>query len=218
MELSATIDTPQFEKLLSLVPEEKQEKVSRFRFDIDKKLSLYSEVILRSILCQKLHQSNGEIAFQIGEQGKPYLSGDPVFFNLSHTRNAIAVAVSHTPVGIDLERVETCPLQVADRFFTANERAYICSDLHGRDGRFYEIWTKKEAYIKYSGKGLSVALPSFDVLENKTLPLLKTVCLNGYAVSICLDPGEPDPPITLFSESDLDRVLQGLSCSQESGL
>lgn len=203
MEISSLINNALFEKLLSHVSAEKRERVLRFRFDIDKKLSLYSEIILRNILCEKLSRENQGLVFLLEEYGKPYLEGNPVFFNLSHTRSAIAIAVSDMPVGIDVERVDTCPSQVANQFFTFKERAYIFSAPEKQDERFYQIWTKKEAYIKYLGKGISEPLSSFDVFLQTHIPTIKTNTIQNYVISICTESRIEPVPITVLFETDM---------------
>lgn len=111
VEISDIINADKFERLLSFVSEENREKVKRFYFDIDRKLSLYAELIVRFAACKTLRIKNNEIKFEKGEHGKPYLKDYPNFhFNLSHTRNVITVAISDKPVGVDIEKVKAVDL------------------------------------------------------------------------------------------------------------
>ena len=164
---------------------EKQEKINKFKFDIDCKLSLYTELIVRYQICKELNFLNEEIVFSKNQNGKPFLLNNPEFkFNISHTRNALVVAFSDSEIGIDIESIKPIDLQIANRFFTSSEQEYINSH-DNPDYAFYEVWTKKEAYIKYIGTGLSTPLNSFDVMDSKINSMLNTYTANKYVISTC---------------------------------
>lgn len=138
------------------------------RFDIDQKLSLYADVLVRCLACGALHVSNDGLVFLQNAFGKPCLMGYPGFqFNVSHTRSAIAVALSNREIGIDLERVDKADLRISRRYFTSAESDWIEAGGAGADERFYTVWTRKESYIKWLGKGLSIPLSSFDTSGKK---------------------------------------------------
>ena len=163
--ISPAIVADKFEWLMSFLPKEKQKQITLFQNDIDKKLSLYSDILVRLITIKTLNICNKKIVFGKNQYGKPFLLGTHDFsFNLSHTREAVIVAISDKPIGADIEKTRDAPLDIANRFFTINEQKYIKQASTNVDKRFYEIWTRKEAYIKYIGKGLAIPLPSFDVL------------------------------------------------------
>lgn len=106
--------------------------------------------------------------FATGEHGKPValagdLAGGPAF-NLTHTDGLVAVAVSGVPaVGIDAEAADrSVDLKVADRYFTAEEIAWLESLAPAdRPQGFLRLWTLKEAFIKATGLGLSQGLDKF---------------------------------------------------------
>lgn len=194
-----------FERLLFSVSVEKRKKIKGFHFNVDKKLSLYSEIIVRYVICRKFNINNSKIVFTRNEYGKPYLKDYINFyFNLSHTRNAIAVAISDKPVGVDIEKVGTAELIIANRFFNESEVAYITKTEIDIDKRFYEVWTKKEAYIKYIGKGLSIPLNSFDTLDNKVSKQIQTFEKDGYIISACSEYQNQMYEIVELSESDIE--------------
>jgi 4'-phosphopantetheinyl transferase len=119
------------------------------------------------------------------EFGKPFLPDTPgLHFNLSHAspqHTALhygaeadgrwALAVSARPVGIDVERLSrikqiNSKVTFINRFFTADETAYLLNlQASERDSEILEFWTRKEAYIKLDGRGLSVGLNTFSVLN-----------------------------------------------------
>lgn len=94
------------------------------------------------------------------EAGKPFFADLPLHFSLSHSGSMAILAVSDREIGADVEQVRDVDLRLAERFFTARECAYVAGD---RD-RFFEVWTKKEAYGKWQGSGLSAVLQT-DILD-----------------------------------------------------
>ena len=109
-----------------------------------------------------------------GPYGKPYLSGpefEGVFFSRSNTRGHLVVCFSEGEIGVDCENTEARPgiesryESIAGRFFTEDERAYIAPRAPGAAGRFFEIWTAKEAYMKYTGRGFAEGFRSFSVFR-----------------------------------------------------
>ncbi len=103
----------------------------------------------------------------VGTYGKPYVIGCPDFhFNLSHGGDWAVLAWDTAPVGVDIESIRgTRDVRaLAARYFTADEQEYVAmaSTDAAMAERFYALWTAKEAYLKYTGKGLSrgTATPS----------------------------------------------------------
>ena len=150
VELDETLDELIIAKLLSFVSSEKQQRVQNIKFPINRKLTLYSEMLVRVLVCNMFEVKNNQLSFITNEYGKPQLAGFPNFhFNISHTRNAMVVAIGEKPVGVDVEQVKKADLNIAPRFFTEQENTFILDKVSNQDKRFYEIWTIKEAYIKY---------------------------------------------------------------------
>lgn len=95
--------------------------------------------------------------------GKPYIKDrQDFFYNLSHSGRYVVIAWGGSEVGVDVQQqdADVNMEAISKRFFTADEQSYIREDLL----RFYEIWTKKESYLKYTGKGLHKDLRSFSTL------------------------------------------------------
>lgn len=208
VEISEIIYSERFNKLLSLVSKEKREQIEQFHFDIDKKLSLYSEILTRIIICKTLNIYNNEIIFQKNQYGKPYLSGHTDFhFNVSHTRDAVVIAISNQLVGVDIEKIRTNNMKIAKRFFTESEVAYITKTEVDTDKRFYEVWTKKEAYIKYLGKGLSIPISSFEVLDDIISKQELTLQINDYIISVCNERATKKIDIIELLEDDIENKV-----------
>lgn len=123
--------------------------------------------------------------------GKPRIEGvDQFHFNLSHSGSRVAIAWGDSPVGVDVQQMHMDPGKenLAKRFFTPEEQAYICASQKGEAERFYRIWTCKESYLKFLGTGLTKSLSSFSILSPEIGPMLKTWYLHdGCCVSLCTD-------------------------------
>lgn len=123
--------------------------------------------VLRSILGRSLGIEPGLVRFAYGEQGKPRIAGDPLRFNLSHSGGAALYAFSlDREVGVDIEAlkpIDDCE-SIARRFFSQAEvRDLLSLQATERQGAFLTCWTRKEAYIKARGEGLSLPLDRFRV-------------------------------------------------------
>lgn len=140
---------------------------------------------VKGIASKKLNIDIEKIEILKTDKGKPYLKNiKDFFFNISNSYNLQAVAISDFEVGVDIELVREVDLSVAKRF-TKFEYNYILSE-KSLD-RFFEVWTKKEAYLKYKSLGLSGGLNRFNVFDLKEK--IKTKKIDGYYLSVC---GERD--------------------------
>ncbi len=126
------------------------------------------------------------------ENGKPYFKNYPDFhFNISHSKLFLAIAFSDSPVGVDIEEIRDVNLQIANRYFSENERQFV-KDIES----FFYVWTRKEAYLKRTGDGLRTCLSALDVLDDKNI---KTFNMKDYIVSVCSDHAED---FTLITEEN----------------
>jgi len=159
-----------------LSPEE-QERAGRLRTDRLRRRYWNAHVQLRYILASCLGCSPADIQYEIGAHGKPYLApGTGLQFNLSHSADVGLVAVCHgQEVGVDIEawREDVDRGMLARRFFAAQEAATIAA-LPPEDQlrAFFSVWTRKEAYIKCRGGGLSIPLDSFEVSVDPPEPVM----------------------------------------------
>ena len=161
----------------STLSADESQRASRFRFEVDRHRFIESHVALRDILSRYLNCPPEEINFIVGEYGKPSLSSDiNLDFNLSHSGDfaLIAVACRHK-VGVDVEhfRPDLEIEKIARRFFSEAENTELMNlPSEQRITGFFHCWTRKEAYIKAQGLGLSLALDSFDVSLTPNEPAL----------------------------------------------
>jgi 4'-phosphopantetheinyl transferase len=102
-----------------------------------------------------------------GPRGKPALVGGEIEFNVSHSGGLVAVAVARgRAVGVDIERITKTPPRgrIAEHFFAPAEVAALRAlPADEQTEAFFRCWTRKEAYLKARGDGLSVELASFAV-------------------------------------------------------
>lgn len=146
-------------------------RAERFYFQKDKAHFIAVRGILRKILGCYLNKNPNELRFSYNPYGKPSLvtavSEYKLCFNLSHSHGIALIAVDHNrEVGIDIEHIrKDFPYQqIAESFFSPFENAVLRSlPEHQQLRAFFTCWTRKEAYIKAVGKGLSIPLDGFDV-------------------------------------------------------
>lgn len=95
------------------------------------------------------------------DTGKPYLYDCPLHIGVSHTDNTVVIAINEKPFGIDCESIDRIVKNIhgiANKYYSENEKSYVFEKSEDKteiEKRFLEIWVKKEAYVKYTGKGLS---------------------------------------------------------------
>jgi 4'-phosphopantetheinyl transferase len=194
--------------MLRDVSDYKKESIQKSRFEIDRKIRIFADLLLRCLLADLLGRRLKQIELQTSVTGKPYMAGSPLEFNLSHTRNAVAVALSDRPVGIDLEKIKTIDMKVAEYVCNDNELSWINGTGADQTLRFFNIWTKKEAWLKYEGTGLRGGLKALDVLAQRAAPILSTFVQGDYVISACAGKKYAPEDITILGETDLFKMWQ----------
>lgn len=153
---------------------EEHERARRFHFDRDRNRFTGCRSWLRMVLGEYLGLDPATVRFEYGQQGKPSVARDQnairLQFNLAHSGDfgLLAVAIGRR-VGVDLEQIDRLrdQIQIAERYFSPRE----AQDLRAlpvalqREG-FAACWTRKEAFIKALGLGLSLPLSAFSVAVN----------------------------------------------------
>jgi 4'-phosphopantetheinyl transferase len=159
------------EAFLPLLSKGERDRAERFRFVDHRRRYAIAHGALRAVLGGYCGHDPCELTFATGPRGKPYLTStgagaSGVFFNLSHSSQLALIAVGDCELGIDLEKCRHLEsmLEIARRHFSAAEYAALegLQDAALQQG-FYRCWTRKEAYIKAVGEGLSLPLDTFEV-------------------------------------------------------
>jgi len=175
------LDPAAIEALSGILSKEEQNRAARFRFSLHRGRFIASHGILRKILGCYLGHAPGAIHYSADAHGKPHLSalcrvidrGD-LRFNLSHSRDMALYAVAvNRDIGIDVEHAgRSCQaLKMAARFFSPDEAAALGNlPERLREKAFFACWTRKEAYLKARGSGLSAPLDQFSVTVHPEEP------------------------------------------------
>ncbi|UFH52976.1 4'-phosphopantetheinyl transferase superfamily protein [Spirosoma sp. KNUC1025] len=162
--VEATHDEPNWERVLR---SDEMERANRYRRADDRYRSLYTKTMLRLLVGYYTSQRPGAIEFRTGITNKLELSGRSDWqFNGSHSGDWIVLAISKRSVGVDIEKIRMdFPFQgVLPLCFTEQEQTYITSGESARQ-RFYQVWTRKEALVKATAKGIDkdfYQIPSLD--------------------------------------------------------
>ena len=169
----------------SILSSDENSRARKFHFDKERLRFIVARGGLRLLCAHYLGAGAKEIAFGHNYYGKPFVlnhkthTASNIQFNVSHSGEYIVIALSQgVPVGIDIEQITNDIefLEIAQNFFSPVEYAELIKQpVIEQCKAFFHIWTRKEAYIKAKGKGLSIPLDSFDV-SIKTLD--QSVSLN----------------------------------------
>lgn len=159
---------PYFRTLLS---SDEQMKAGRYRFEDNRQEYIIARGLLRHLLGSYLGDDPHRLRFHYNAYGKPALSSEAgperLTFNVSHAHGFVLYVFTRgREVGIDLERIrpEAAHDGVAERFFSSKEVSTLRAlPRHAQPIGFFNCWTRKEAYIKARGEGLTIPLNQFDV-------------------------------------------------------
>lgn len=172
-------------KLREYLSFEECSKADKFYFEPDRNHFTVARAMLRAILGRYLEIHPKEIQFRYQKHGKPELDDSllkcdfykvkDLRFNLSHSGGLALCAVTYQrEIGVDVEylgRVVKDLEKIAERFFSPSESArFHLVPQSEKPLAFFRCWTRKEAYIKAIGQGLSFPLDKFDVTFTKDLP------------------------------------------------
>lgn len=165
-------DTSYVQSLRQILSADEQARARRSYFEKDRKHFIVARGLLRIILSRYLDMEPSQLHFCYNPNGKPSLGitsdEETLNFNVSHSCGLALYAVTRgREVGIDLERIRAdfaCE-QIAERFFSSQENAMLRAlpAKRVKHKAFFNCWTRKEAYIKARGEGLSLPLDQFDV-------------------------------------------------------
>jgi 4'-phosphopantetheinyl transferase len=162
---------PQIDSFLHTLAADELTRAERFYFQRDRERFIIAHGVLRAVLGLYLNRAPERLSFCYHSHGKPALvresAEDQLRFNMSHSHGVALYAVARgREVGVDLEfiRRDLEVEQIAERFFSRRELSTLRAlPTELRKEAFFLCWTRKEAYIKARGEGLSLPLDQFDV-------------------------------------------------------
>jgi 4'-phosphopantetheinyl transferase len=158
-------------RLSSWLSDDERERAARFRHQRHRGKFIASRAMMRGVLARYVDQGPGDIEFEYLSLGKPKLAAAlrdaGLEFNLSHSGSIALCAVTRGSwVGVDVEHIrELRDMQgLANRFFSPDEARQLEHEPEDeRLASFFRCWTRKEAYVKAIGQGISCPLDSFAV-------------------------------------------------------
>jgi 4'-phosphopantetheinyl transferase len=166
----AKLDDYSADSLKLLLGEDELTRAARFHFEKDRNHYIVARAWLRKLLAAYQGVNPRELGFSYAEKGKPALKESQrslLSFNLAHSGGMAIYAFSRNrEIGVDLEliREDLADEKIAERFFSEREIGDLRSlPAELRKRAFFDCWTRKEAYIKARGDGLSMPLDEFDV-------------------------------------------------------
>ena len=165
-------------QLLELLSADERSRAERFHFPHDRAHFIAARGLLRRILSRYLDVPPRQLSFSYSPYGKPALACEndchAVRFNVSHSHGIALYAVARErEVGVDVEYVrhDIVGEQIAERFFSAPEVAKLRAlPAEAQPLAFFNCWTRKEAFIKARGEGLSFPLDQFEVSLDEQEP------------------------------------------------
>jgi medium-chain acyl-[acyl-carrier-protein] hydrolase len=154
--------------LAPLLDPSERERADKFRFPADRDQYIVGRALLRCLLAAHVRQAPQELRFAYAAAGKPLLRDHGLQFNLAHSGGLALLALAgRRAVGVDVEHLNR-PIEItciADRYFNPEEQAVLKAEPAAeRLPAFFRAWTRKEAYMKATGQGLSMPLERFAVL------------------------------------------------------
>ena len=202
----ASLDSELYREALEKVDSSRREKVMRLTND-PKKVSLGAGLLLQyavqeyelknsqvvrcmqiSEILNKLSQPQ-EFTYTYGQNGKPYFTNLPICFNLSHSGDYVLCVVSDTEVGAAIQQMNDIDYwKTAERFFQSEEISMMrkLSTEAEQKRCFYRLWTRKEAYGKFTGDGVAKAL-SVDMADFPKGTMWEEYEIKDeYCIAICL--------------------------------
>jgi 4'-phosphopantetheinyl transferase len=173
----------QIREFIKILSPDEHIRAGRFRFDHLRRSFIFTRGTLRVLLGSYLSSAPEEIPFSYGPQGKPAIAKDTLLrFNISHSGDFVLLAFTREyDIGVDIEQIRSLPDMddLAQRFFSSEERSQIASmPREQRERAFFACWTRKEAYLKAIGNGLSTRLDSFCVTLSPAEPA-RLMHING---------------------------------------
>lgn len=156
MDVTFLEDEAVFSECLRRMPEARREKVLRYRFPGDRRLSLAAGILLDRGLSERgIDYSTAPM--KVNENGKPFLAdADGIYFSVAHSGVRALVSFADVPVGCDTEVIKPDRDigKLADRFYAPEE----ASEVRKNPDSFYRLWTLKESCVKAMGTGLTTEL------------------------------------------------------------
>ncbi len=200
-----------FARMLPLLPMEKLTAIQRIKHDLTRKQSVLGWAMLQKIRFQR--GCSLDAPLQFSEHGKPYYPGESLQFSISHSGDFVCLAVSDTPVGVDLQIMSHPSAGVKKRVLCDRELEALALSAD-ESAAFTTLWACKESYLKYRGTGISEPMRPLDfspALSQTRFSLYEVSfqlwVTDAYVLSVCGKSQLEDEIVWMFP-ADFDQILQ----------
>ena len=210
--------------LVEFLSSDEVERADRYHFLKDKNRFIICRGLLRFLLSNQLEITPSKIEFKKDKNKKPYLSHQkPIHFNVSHSENYALIAIGDVSVGVDVEYVskDFDFTDILNHVFSDSEK-YTIENSTNKRRTFYNLWTRKEAFVKATGKGISdcfAQIPSLDdyhLISQELLGDYQKIDVSGfdldedYVAALAFDAERLTPDhISIYSlPTTYDELLQ----------
>lgn len=196
---------PKIDTNVSCLSEKKARSLSVIKYESN--LAYINEILKKKNIAARTESVTGFVLLDMlmgeagisdcvlarNKNGRPYaLCDKKIDFNISHTHSFVVCALCDSPnkkVGIDIEEISQNKIsseKLIDRFFSENEKAYYQSATD-KPLAFAELWTKKEAYLKYKGVGIGESFSVSDVTFLSCVAFTSVLVDGNNFVTVCSD-------------------------------
>ncbi len=182
-----------------LVSKERLSQLDKFYFKEDYLRSLLGEVIIRKKVAEFTGIKPEAVELYKNICGKPFIINVPdIYFNISHSGNWVVCLLAENPCGVDIEKILEMHMDIAQYFFSKYEYEFLQkADKRLQKELFYELWTLKESFVKYNGKGFYMPLNSFEFIkigniwelrqvDDQNLFFKQPFIAEEYKVAVCI--------------------------------
>ncbi len=199
--------------------EEIRKAVNHFVSSGNKKRDNKDSVCGRALLGYILNSRYGKnsAVYRYGENGKPYLEDENIFFNISHSGHYVVCCFSSGEIGCDIEKVKEFKPSIPKRFFTEKEAKSI-EECRERERVFTRLWTLKESILKKDGTGITGGLDSYCFADNIyednfTAFGNKFFCcsLDGYELSVCSSENFDDRDVVFVLQKEMEAFVKEIN-------
>lgn len=190
------------DQLLKCLNSAERKRLSRLRDAIQSRVYLSAHAVLNLVLAGFTGHPPSQLQFALGPERKPYLAPSEagLYFNLSHSGKYFLIGLlQEREMGVDVEehREGIAPETLAKRFFHPHEQMQLQKEAVS----FFDIWARKEAFLKAQGTGLAYPTASFDATQE---------CITTHSPTFCLGslPLFPDASAAIAVEGTAMPALQ----------
>ena len=172
---------------------ERQQKIEALRTQTGRLHSLGAWTLFDRLLADHMGVRERELEIAVGAHRKPYVVGRAdIQFNLSHSGDYVVCAVSDGEVGVDIQKWVPFKERTAERFFAPEEWKLLQTlPMEQRTEMFYRLWTRKEAYGKYTGLGIPDAvrenLLGEEECAGRQIRFLEMQPDQEYSIAVCVN-------------------------------